>query len=78
LRDQEKEKHQEHLNNFERSTRMTAGIAFNARELNLSNGSVLQRVEEIHRVMEERVLATIQRRNREDAGDKAALEAVKQ
>ena len=56
---------------------MTAGIAFNARELNLSSGSVLQRVEEIHRVREERVLATVQRREREDAGNKAAFEAVK-
>ncbi len=41
---------------------MTAGIAFNAKELNLSNGSVLRRVEEINRVREERVLATVQRR----------------
>jgi hypothetical protein len=78
LRDNEEDIRQEHLNNYERSTRMTAGIAFNARELNLSNGSVLRRVEEIHRVREERVLATVQRREREDASEKAAYEAVKQ
>ncbi len=57
---------------------MTAGIVFNARELNLSNGSVLRRVEEINRVREERVLATVQQREREDASDKEAFEAVKQ
>jgi hypothetical protein len=78
LREQEQEICQEHLNIYERSTRMTAGIAFNARELNLSNGSVLRRVEEINRVREERVLATVQRREREDASDKEAFEAVKQ
>jgi hypothetical protein len=78
LREHEEEIRQEHLNCYEQSTRMTAGIAFNARELNLSNGSVLRRVEEINRVREERVLATVQRREREDASDKAAFEAVKQ
>jgi hypothetical protein len=78
MREQEEDIRQEHLNNYERSTRMTAGIAFNARELNLSNGSVLRRVEEIHRLREERVLATANQREHKDASEKAAYEAVKQ
>lgn len=78
LRLHQEEIHQEQLNQFERSTRMTAGIAFNARELNLSNGSVLRRVEEINKSGEERVLASQQRREREDENEKAAFEKVKQ
>ncbi len=78
LRLHQEEIHQEQLNQFERSTRMTAGIAFNARELNLSNGSVLRRVEEINKNREERVLASQQRREREDENEKAAFEKVKQ
>jgi len=78
LRLHQEEIHQEQLNQFERSTRMTAGIAFNARKLNLSNGSVLRRVEEINKSGEERVLASQQRREREDENEKAAFEKVKQ
>ncbi len=78
LRLHQEEIHQEQLNQFEHSTRMTAGIAFNARKLNLSNGSFLRRVEEINKSGEERVLASQQRREREDENEKAAFEKVKQ
>ena len=55
---------------------MSAGIAFNARSLNLSTGSVLDRVEGIHRMREEREAAQVERRAREDDTEKRNFEAV--
>jgi hypothetical protein len=76
LMESAEERREESMNHFQTSTRMSAGIAFNAQSLNLSTGSVLDRVEGIHQMREEREAAQVERRAREDDTEKRNFEAV--
>jgi hypothetical protein len=56
---------------------MSAGIAFNARSLKLSTGSVFDWVEDLLQVREEREAAQVEQRAREDEMEIKNFEAVK-
>jgi hypothetical protein len=69
---------QQRLETFNRCSRMTAGVAFNAGNLCLSDGRVHQRVLEQNRARTERELAASNKRKEEQDKMQRKVDAIKQ
>jgi hypothetical protein len=62
---------------FNNCLKMTAGVAFRAGELNLSNGSILKRVKEQHQARVDKQLATERRKKSENDKLKEKVDRVR-
>ncbi len=76
--EQREEQVQRRLDTFNRCSRMTAGVAFAAGNLCLSDGTVHQRVVEQNTVRTERELAAIKKRKADQEKMQKKVDAIRQ